>query len=433
MKPISTAIALLATLIVLSSLPTQAAVKTKPSAKSKSASVAMEKKIQITFEAIHQAYFHLHSIHLMINTLISASGTQMKGTSELAFIRGKKFLLSQTGSMLPGQNEVFRVVSDGVKVQTYDSNLKQYTEKPYTSSSFPPKTVDILSPGLQLFMPMMSIGKTTQDDSLPPIQPGTAMILRSKIDGQPMELLQMGLQGMPGSKLQMWVNPKTHLMRRFALMMKSPQGMVGIHEDYLIKSINKPIPSAMFRISPPKNAKLVDEFVTPEQQQEQDTTAKYVGKPAPDFTLKDTTGKDVTLSGYKGHVVLLDFWATWCGPCQITMPIFEQIHNEYSDQGLIVVGVNTWDTEKALAPYLKENATKYTFQILVDPATDPNQSVATKLYGVQGIPTTLIIDKNGVVQAYLVGVHEKQNYLNALAKAGINMKTGSSDNPPAKQ
>jgi thiol-disulfide isomerase/thioredoxin len=117
----------------------------------------------------------------------------------------------------------------------------------------------------------------------------------------------------------------------------------------------------------------------------------------------------------------------------MTMPIFEQIHKEYSDQGLIVVGVNTWDTEKALAPYLKENATKYTFQILVDPATDPNQSVATKLFGVQGIPTTLIIDKNGVVQAYLVGVHEKQNYLDALAKAGLNVQTGSSGNPPAKQ
>ncbi len=433
MKPISAAIALLGTLMVLSNSPAIASGKTKHEVKSKSASLAVEKKLQTTFEAMHQAYYHLRSMNLMINTLISANGTQMKGTSELAFVRGKKFLLKQTGYMLPGKIEVFRVVSDGVKVQTYDSNLKQYTEKPYTSSSFPPKTGDILSPGLQLFMPMMSSGKITQDDSLPPIQPGTARILPSKIDGVPMELLQMGLKGMPGSKLQLWVNPRNHLLRRFALMMKSPQGMIGIHEDYLIKSINKPIPSAMFRISPPKDAKLVDEFVTPEQQQERDTIAKYVGKPAPDFTLKDTTGKDVTLSGYKGHVVLLDFWATWCGPCQMTMPIFEQIHKEYSDQGLIVVGVNTWDTEKALAPYLKENATKYTFQILVDPATDPNQSVATKLFGVQGIPTTLIIDKNGVVQAYLVGVHEKQNYLDALAKAGLNVQTGSSGNPPAKQ
>jgi|GEM_PF-5969707 thiol-disulfide isomerase/thioredoxin len=433
MKPISAAIVLLATSIVLSPIPTQAAGKAKPANKSKSASVAMEKKLQTTFEDMHQAYFHLRSINLMIHTLISANGEKMKGATELAFIRGKKFLLSHTRSMLPGQNEVYRVVSDGVKVQTYDSNLKQYTEKPYTSSSFPPRSGQILSPGLQLILRMMSSGKTTEDDSLPPIQPGTAKLLPSKIDGQPMELLQMGVKGMPGSKLNIWVTPKTHLMRRFALIMKSPQGMIGIHEDYLIKSINQPIPSAMFRISPVKNAKLVDEFVTPEQQQEQDTIAKYVGKPAPDFTLKDTTGKDVTLSGYKGHVVLLDFWATWCGPCQITMPIFEQIHKEYSDQGLIVVGVNTWDTEKALASYLKENATKYTFQILVDPATDPNQSVATKLYGVQGIPTTLIIDKNGVVQAYLIGVHEKRSYLDALAKAALNVQTGSSGNPSANQ
>lgn len=432
MKPISITIALLAMFIYLSPLPSQAAGKSKPAVKAKNASAAVEKKLQVTFETMHQAYFHLRSIHLLINTLISASGAQLKGTSELAFVRGKKFFLNQTGSMLPGQKEVFQVVSNGSKVQTYDSDLKQYTLKPYTTSSFPPKTGDILSPGLQLFMPMLVNGKTTEDDSLPPIQPGTAAILHSTIDGQPMELLRMGMKGMPGSKLQIWVNPKTHLMRRFGLTMKSPQGMVGIHEDYIVKSVNTPIPSTMFLLKTPKNAKLVDEFITPEQQQDQNIVATFVGKPAPDFTLKDTTGKDVSLSSYKGHVVLLDFWATWCGPCQMTMPIFEQIHNEYSNQGLVVVGVNTWDTEKALAPYLKENATKYTFQILVDPSTDPNQSVATKLYDVKGIPTTIIIDKNGVVQDYLIGVHEKQNYLDALAKAGLNVQSGGANNPSAK-
>ncbi len=112
-------------------------------------------------------------------------------------------------------------------------------------------------------------------------------------------------------------------------------------------------------------------------------------KLAPDFTLTDANGNSVKLSDYRGKVVLLNFWATWCGPCQVEIPWFMEFEQEYKSKGFEVVGVAMDDDGwKMIKPYVAEH--KVNYRVLLG-----NDSV-TQLYGgVDSLPTTFIIDRDG--------------------------------------
>lgn len=119
--------------------------------------------------------------------------------------------------------------------------------------------------------------------------------------------------------------------------------------------------------------------------------ADAVGSKAPDFTLKSTTGKNVRLAELRGDVVMINFWATWCGPCRQEMPHLDKIHKKYKDLGFQLLGVNVEADTSGMNKYLKDVPVGFT--ILNDGAN----SVA-KLYGVDGMPATVIIDRDGKVR-----------------------------------
>ena len=132
-------------------------------------------------------------------------------------------------------------------------------------------------------------------------------------------------------------------------------------------------------------------------------------KPAPDFTLKDANGQTVKLSDYKGKVVLLNFWATWCGPCALEIPWFEQFQQDYRSKGFEVVGVSM-DEEgwKAVKPYIAEK--KINYRIVLG-----NDSVGELYGGVDSLPTTFIIDREGrFAFPPHVGLAGKNEYLSEI-------------------
>jgi cytochrome c biogenesis protein CcmG/thiol:disulfide interchange protein DsbE len=127
-------------------------------------------------------------------------------------------------------------------------------------------------------------------------------------------------------------------------------------------------------------------------------------KPAPDFALKDADGRSVRLSDYRGQVVLLNFWATWCEPCLIEIPWFIEFERRHKDQGFAVVGVLTdedgWESAR---PFVSQSGINY--RVLM------GNNTITQLYGgVEALPTTFIIDQEGRIAAIHVGLASKSSY-----------------------
>jgi len=110
--------------------------------------------------------------------------------------------------------------------------------------------------------------------------------------------------------------------------------------------------------------------------------------PAPKFQLGSMAGKTVNLDQFKGQVVMINFWASWCGPCRQEMPILEKLYGKYKPMGFTMVGINVEPDSQLAVNWLKE--TPVTFPILFD-----TKSEVSKLYKVAGMPSTVIIDRQG--------------------------------------
>ncbi len=123
------------------------------------------------------------------------------------------------------------------------------------------------------------------------------------------------------------------------------------------------------------------------------------GMNAPDFTLPTVDGsKQVKLSDLRGKAVLLNFWATWCGPCKLEIPWFLELQKEYASQGLVIVGVSMDDDpKKEVPPFAKEMKIDY-------PVLAGTEAVADLYGGVEGLPITFYIDRNGKIVKKIMGL-----------------------------
>ncbi len=132
--------------------------------------------------------------------------------------------------------------------------------------------------------------------------------------------------------------------------------------------------------------------------------------PAPNFSLKDADGKVVKLSDYKGKVVLLNFWATWCGPCKIEIPWFIEFEQNYRDKGFAVLGV-AMDEEgwAAVKPFVAARKVNYRMVI--------GDDMTAQMYGgVDSLPTSFLIDREGRTAAVHVGLVSKKVYQDDIAQ-----------------
>ena len=125
-------------------------------------------------------------------------------------------------------------------------------------------------------------------------------------------------------------------------------------------------------------------------------------KPAPDFALKDSIGKQFTLKDYRGKILLLDFWATWCHGCKQEMPWFADFDRKYRDSGLAVLGISMDDDGwKVVSPFIKSTGVPYQI-VLGDEKT-------AKSYQIENMPDTFLIDREGRVAAVYRGMVDREN------------------------
>ena len=124
------------------------------------------------------------------------------------------------------------------------------------------------------------------------------------------------------------------------------------------------------------------------------------GQVAPDFRLRDMNGQMVSLSDFRGKVVLLNFWATWCGPCRVEMPAMEELYRQYSRKDFEILAVSTDAQGVAVTrPFQQEN--KLTFPILHDADFRVGLS-----YGARTLPMTFMVDRNGIVRQQIFGARD---------------------------
>lgn len=149
--------------------------------------------------------------------------------------------------------------------------------------------------------------------------------------------------------------------------------------------------------------------------------------PAPDFTLESLDGKNMRLSDFRGKAVLLNFWATWCGPCKIEMPWFVDFQKEYGSQGLQIVGVAMDDSSKEdIAKFAQEMGVNY-------PVLLGKEAVGDEYGGVPALPESFFIGRNGKIVDKIIGLKGKAEIEDSIKKALDTSAAPASTTASAKQ
>lgn len=150
--------------------------------------------------------------------------------------------------------------------------------------------------------------------------------------------------------------------------------------------------------------------------------SSFDGKPAPAFTLPDLSGKKISLANYRGKALLINFWATWCGPCKLETPWLVDLRNKYAAQGFEVLGVDTegddakpgdaaWAHDKTeIAKFVAQE--KMPYPVLVD-----GDSIAKPYGGLDDLPTSFFVDRSGKIVAAQVGINSETDIENNIKKA----------------
>ena len=137
-----------------------------------------------------------------------------------------------------------------------------------------------------------------------------------------------------------------------------------------------------------------------------------VSKAAPDFQFEDPDGQATSLSELWGSPVMLNFWATWCGPCRYEMPFIQQVYDEWSGKGLMILAIDLGESASTVKGFLRSNG--YSFPVLLD----TKGSVGGQ-YNVRGIPTTFLIDKDGIIQGIKIGAFQNKEEIEASIRMVI--------------
>jgi len=136
------------------------------------------------------------------------------------------------------------------------------------------------------------------------------------------------------------------------------------------------------------------------------------GDAAPAFTRDALDGHSVSLRDYRGRVVLVDFWATWCGPCHLQADILAPLYAEYRERGVEFLSVSVGEEVATVRDFVAKSPSPY--PVLVDPADE-----LTPTYGIVALPTVLIVDKAGKVTYFNFGISDADTLRKALAQAGV--------------
>ena len=162
-----------------------------------------------------------------------------------------------------------------------------------------------------------------------------------------------------------------------------------------------------------------------EAQSAQAALNPLIGKPAPQFALEDLSGKKVSLADYKGKAVLINFWATWCGPCKVETPWLVDLRNQYAAKGFEILGISTDEIDRSDAKMFGETRKEIGDFVqklhMPYPVLIEGDSLSKPYGGLDAMPTSFFVDRNGKIVAATMGISSKDDI-----EANIQKALGSS-------
>lgn len=189
-----------------------------------------------------------------------------------------------------------------------------------------------------------------------------------------------------------------HIARRMEVLVKrGDETLQDLSTTLTDVKLNSKPGDALFTLEAPSGFEV--KKIEPGAEEEDAGLKFKEGDAAPDFALKDADGKEYKLADFKGKVVLLDFWATWCGPCVRAMPTIQKLHEAYKDKPVAIIGMNTWERGNA-TEFVKKKGFTYLQLLKADDLA--------KEYGISGIPTLVLIDGAGKILHTAVGFSDDE-------------------------
>jgi thiol-disulfide isomerase/thioredoxin len=306
-----------------------------------------------------------------------------------------------------------RIVADGDSLAIFALGLNQYLVQAAPRVVPGQPSGGDLAPALQ---PLLGIGRLT-NELVSARDMGADTVLSA---AGPVNVRRLELEYAPDSTRRgvtmlprrMWVDPVQGAVWRDVISVRVTQpGQPGYNSTQSMRFVSMDVtgggPDSLYRITPPPGAQRVVRLGPPPPP-----PPAIVGKPAPDFTLSTLTGTSVKLSSLRGKVVVLDFWATWCGPCRRWMPIVARLEKELRGRNVRFYAVNERDERAKVEAFLK--STGVTVPVLLDP-----EGRAGVAYDASSIPLTVIVGRDGKVADALVGLHPEEDLRAALKRAGV--------------
>jgi thiol-disulfide isomerase/thioredoxin len=310
------------------------------------------------------------------------------------------------------------IVSDGESTWMYLGMLKQYTKT--AAASTPESLVKSLVPGMSSVMDQLK----AKDPYLSAKVVGEEQV---EVEGQKIDCYVVEARldkiSLPGSidmingVQKAWVDKVSKLSLKQTMTATMEGGPLKAPAELneastvISQELDAPVPDASFSFTPPEDAKLVTEFKGSVK-----ANADLTGQMAADFKLKSVGGKEFSLQDLKGKFVLLDFWATWCGPCRHDLPSVEKLHQEFHRKGLVVLGVDGGEDSETVNQFLV--STKLSYPVLL--AADSGVLLS---YSVTAFPTVVLIDADGKVVYYHVGAGGEKALRESLAKLGLESES----------
>ncbi len=231
---------------------------------------------------------------------------------------------------------------------------------------------------------------------------------RIKVSGRKADCYVVALE-LKNATHKLWIDKQTYLVLRHeehdVARGGQTQATVQIAINLKQAEINQTPDPSLFTFSPPAGWREVQTLNVAGLKD------SLLGKQATDFALKTLDGDRVQLSDYRGKVVVLDFWATWCPPCRKELPRIQQLYEQNKDKGIVVLAIND-ETGRKVKSFLKEH--NYNFPVLMD-----QDGKVHRLYAANTIPNAVVVDRSGTIVAHLVGLRPEPELQAALAHAGL--------------